>query len=1050
MIDISGTHHRNKVSIDDDGIIVVTLRGPQNRETVRKLAEGVQAASEELRSQGQKVRIFTDMSELALGEVASSARQESKAVLATMSFDKAAIYARSVWMLVVNYFLQSTGKSKKSQIFTNRKKALKWLHRESERKSQRSVAGLVVGIVLIGIGLAALLGWALTISLLTSWSAELRPMNPLAAIGLIGGGVGFISYWTGRMGVLRWTAAFGVVLGFFALTPLPIDGILFSEQVGSKGVLAQLANSAALCFIAMGISGLVAGRKDKWVRPLEYGAAAVVGALALFNIFAQLYARERVYETLPYFTMAFNLAVAFLVAATGLMLLIIYRKTQTNILRRFSRTSWLIVIVLLLVQVATYGSWHQATQRAETNAATVFDANVKDIESAINARITAYTNALYGFQGLFLASSGVNQEEFNTYYKTTNIAKNYPGLRALSFISKVKDKDLAAFVQAQRQDKSLHPQGNPSFTITQRANTEDHYIVTYLADSQTVGGADFASNPVRLAAYKKAEATGRPVASGTVEFAATATAPAGQGFFISVPVARDNDPNRIIGFVNAVFNYDNFFSDTFTESVSTDKVAITLKDIADQKEVYRIDNTSGQKIVLSAEKTIAVADRAWLLSMQASRYYVSGDRRLPAFIFLGGQIFSILLMVIFWIQMRARHQALNLVDDITEDLQEERNRAVANDRKSRAILTSIGDGVFVVDAKERITMLNPVAQNLTGVSEPEALGKLYTDVLRFEFEKSHKLNDGFIKKALSGTVADMGDTTVLVRRDGMRIPVADSAAPVRDAKGDVVGAIVVFRDITREYELDKAKTEFVSLASHQLRTPLSAINWYGEMLLGGDAGKLTKIQGEYINEIAEGSRRMSDLVDSLLNVSRLEVGKLPNQPAPTSVQSLVYDIQKELAVTITGKKLKMNIQLEKLPDVTADPKQLRIIVQNLMSNAVKYTDTEGEVTVILRRATEDDTKRARLSKSNSYWYFSVADDGYGIPARQQPKIFGKLFRADNVQKLDVEGTGLGLYIVKEIVDKMGGTVWFTSAEGEGATFYVVAPMTVKANDEQDV
>jgi len=237
-----------------------------------------------------------------------------------------------------------------------------------------------------------------------------------------------------------------------------------------------------------------------------------------------------------------------------------------------------------------------------------------------------------------------------------------------------------------------------------------------------------------------------------------------------------------------------------------------------------------------------------------------------------------------------------------------------------------------------------------------------------------------------------------------------------------------------------ALRNFTGNASHQLRTPLSAINWYGEMLLNGDAGKLTKTQHEYITEIFEGNQRMVELVNSLLDVSRLEVGKLASAPAPTDVAGLVSDLEKELAVSVKEKGLKLKNETAALPPVFADPKQLRMIVQNLLSNAVKYTPGKGTVTVTLRKASSADLAAAQLiHAARPHWFFSVQDTGYGIPKEQQPKIFGKLFRADNVRALDVEGTGLGLAIVKEIVEAMGGKVWFESIEGAGTTFYVVAP-----------
>lgn len=229
-------------------------------------------------------------------------------------------------------------------------------------------------------------------------------------------------------------------------------------------------------------------------------------------------------------------------------------------------------------------------------------------------------------------------------------------------------------------------------------------------------------------------------------------------------------------------------------------------------------------------------------------------------------------------------------------------------------------------------------------------------------------------------------------------------------------------------EIDKAKSEFVSLASHQLRTPLSAINWYSEMLLAGDAGALNEEQKKFVDEIYAGNQRMVELVNALLNVSRLELGTFLVEPAPTDVAALAQSVIDEQKPEIARKQQQFTASLASgLPQYQMDQKLLRMVVQNLLSNAVKYTPEHGTVSLDLSRAS-DGALRLR-----------VADTGYGIPKEQQKKIFSKLFRADNVRAMDTEGTGLGLYIVKSIIDHAGGSIRFESEEGKGTTFFVEFP-----------
>jgi signal transduction histidine kinase len=228
--------------------------------------------------------------------------------------------------------------------------------------------------------------------------------------------------------------------------------------------------------------------------------------------------------------------------------------------------------------------------------------------------------------------------------------------------------------------------------------------------------------------------------------------------------------------------------------------------------------------------------------------------------------------------------------------------------------------------------------------------------------------------------------------------------------------------------LDLAKDEFVSIASHQLRTPLTALKGYTGMLLDGDPGPINDKQREYLGEIKSANDRMIGLITALLNVSRVDLGVFIVEPEPTNLEEVAKSVLKELQTNSDAKKLQMTTSFEKdLPLLNADPKIIRMVFQNLLSNAVKYTPVEGTISIAIKR-------------DGSALTISVADTGYGIPEDVQQKIFTKMFRADNARTKDPNGTGLGLYIIKATIEQTGGKIWFESKENKGSTFYVSLPL----------
>ncbi|MEK7669302.1 MAG: ATP-binding protein [Patescibacteria group bacterium] len=238
------------------------------------------------------------------------------------------------------------------------------------------------------------------------------------------------------------------------------------------------------------------------------------------------------------------------------------------------------------------------------------------------------------------------------------------------------------------------------------------------------------------------------------------------------------------------------------------------------------------------------------------------------------------------------------------------------------------------------------------------------------------------------------------------------------------GLVTIF-DITEQKQLDQAKTEFVSLASHQLRTPVATVKWYVEMLLSGNMGEFSPKQNDYLGTVYKVNEEMIDLVETLLNVSRVEIGSVRVESKPTNAIDLTEGILVELSPQIETKKINIERQYDdNLRNIESDPKLLRIVIQNLISNAVKYTPDGGTVAI-------------RFKESLGENIIVVSDNGIGIPENQQNKVFTKMFRADNAHNLTgSQGTGLGLYLVKSIIEAMGGNISFISKEDEGSTFTI--------------
>ena len=373
------------------------------------------------------------------------------------------------------------------------------------------------------------------------------------------------------------------------------------------------------------------------------------------------------------------------------------------------------------------------------------------------------------------------------------------------------------------------------------------------------------------------------------------------------------------------------------------------------------------------------------------------------------------------------------LQSVLKNLKEQDFKLAEEKAKYEALLASISSGIIVTNEKGHIILVNKAAEVMLGKKSEEMKNKkIYEEVPAFT-EKGILINksERAVNQALSTgkqQTSLVGKTYYYKNSEGNLFPVGFMVSPFIWME-KVIGSIVVFRDISYEQGIDKAKTEFVSLASHQLRTPLSTINWYVEMLLDEDAGVLNDEQKDYLKEVEVGNKRMVDLVNSLLNVSRIELGTFAVDPEKIDLINMTDSVIKELEPQIKQKKMKIIKKYnEKIGKINLDQKLIRMVIQNLLTNAIKYTPKEGKVKV-------------EIKKTDKELLMSISDNGYGIPKKQQKNIFMKMFRADNVKLRDTTGTGLGLYIVKSIIEQSaGGKIWFDSIENKGTTFYFTIPL----------
>ena len=397
--------------------------------------------------------------------------------------------------------------------------------------------------------------------------------------------------------------------------------------------------------------------------------------------------------------------------------------------------------------------------------------------------------------------------------------------------------------------------------------------------------------------------------------------------------------------------------------------------------------------------------------------------------FIIGYLFFGFLPLIFSLVLWIRRQK---TDDNTSNLE---NRLSAVESKSDVVINAIDDGVLAISKDGNIELINPSAQQIIGWDQGDALGLNWKSVLKLVTSDGKDVEDldNPIAQSLSKNQPTHNDKLFLLTSSEKRILVSIVSSPVGT---DGEGIIVVFRDITKEKAEEREQAEFISTASHEMRTPVASIEGYLGLALNPATAHIDEKARDFITKAHESAQHLGRLFQDLLDISKVEDGRMKNNPKIINVNEFLKDIFDGLATKADEKQLNYIF----MPDIidegkekslqpifyaNIDPDHFREVVSNLIENAIKYTPS-GEVVVNI---TGDDKQIS----------VSVKDSGIGIPAEDIPHLFQKFYRVDNSDTREIGGTGLGLYLSRRLAEAMSGNLRVESKYKEGSTFYLEIP-----------
>ncbi len=365
--------------------------------------------------------------------------------------------------------------------------------------------------------------------------------------------------------------------------------------------------------------------------------------------------------------------------------------------------------------------------------------------------------------------------------------------------------------------------------------------------------------------------------------------------------------------------------------------------------------------------------------------------------------------------------------DKIEDLEHQRDGAIAEKSKLDEVLTTLVDGVVALDFNKNVVLLNKAAEEITGYTQAEMVNRPIDILIHLFSDQEEIISKTYCQIPLNQTVK-------LVGKDGKESKINLSTAQLNGGVQTNVSCILIMHDIAKEEELEKMKLDFVSMASHELRTPLTSIIGYISVFINENKGKIDQSELDLLGKSLVSAQQLLILVQNLLSVNKIEREQMSVSAQPIDYLPVITKAVEDLKDQAGQKNIILNFNSpSNLPKVMADPIRISEVITNLIANSINYTNPGGKIEVSLQISPNEITT-------------VISDNGIGIPKEAISHLFNKFFRVSNQSQQTSKGTGLGLYISKSIVEKMGGKIWAESEAGRGSKFSFTLPLAEKRSE----